>query len=218
LTVAAPAERTHPSAPAYPPPPWELHGQAHFHVVAVPAAELPRVPDGFRALVLGGRGIAIVGWVDYQSGSILRYGELVAAVLGRWSGGLAFTVTHMWVDSPESRAGGRELWGYPKELAEFSLAINPSGPAGAHDERGTLASGAFRSLVSLPRVRVTAGTVQPVNGRLTAIRAVFRGRPAVGRGAFVAPPSSPLAFVTRSRRVLSIGLRDFHFTFGETGG
>ena len=214
--MAEPRELTDPSPTAdYPPAPWELHGQAHFHVLAVRARDLPAVPDGFRPLVLAGRGIAVVGWVDYQTGSVLRYRELLAAVLGRWSGGLAFTVTHMWVDSPESRAGGRALWGYPKELAEFSLAITPAGAARARAGQRELARGTFRSLVSLCRVRVTAGTVQPVAGRLTAIRAIFRGRPVVGCGTFSAPPSSPLAFVNRARRLLSIGLRDFHFTFGD---
>jgi acetoacetate decarboxylase len=213
--VATTAAQT--STTTYPPAPWQLHGQAHFHVLAVRAERLPPTPEGFWPLVLGGHGLVIVGWVDYRGGSILRYGELLAAVVGRWSGGLTATVTHMWVDSPASRAGGRELWGYPKELAEFELAIDPSGTARAR-EAGTgneLAHGSFRSLVTSPRaIRAAAGTVQPLRGRLVAVRARFRSRPSVGRGSFAAPPGSPLAFVDGARKLISIGMRDFDFTFG----
>ena len=91
----------------------------------------------------------------------------------------------MWVDSPESRAGGRELWGYPKELAEFELAIGSAG-----------------------------GTAQPLRGGLVAVRALFRSRRSVGRGSFTLPPGSPLAFVDGARKLISIGMRDFDFTFG----
>ena len=121
-----------------------LRGQAHFHVLAVRSQMLPPVPAGFTPLRIGGFGLVVAGWVDYQGGSILRYGELLAAVVGRWAGGISATVTHMWVDSPASRAGGRELWGYPKELASFDLAIDPSGTARARDPDGAeLACGTF---------------------------------------------------------------------------
>jgi hypothetical protein len=213
MTTTAPE----PTTTAYPPAPWQLGGQAHFHVLAVRADRLPSTPDGFRPLVVAGRGLVIVGWVDYRAGSILHYDELLAAVVGRWSGGLTATVTHMWVDSPASRAGGRELWGYPKELADFELAIDPSGTARATDsESGAeLAHGSFRALVTSPRALGAAGgTVQPMPGGLVAVRALFRSRPSVGRGSFTAPPGSPLAFVTDARKLISLGMRDFHFTFG----
>jgi hypothetical protein len=203
-------------ATTYPPAPWRLRGQAHFHVLAVRATDLPRTPDGFRPLVVAGWGLAIAGWVDYQGGSILRYGELLAAVVGRWPGGLSATVTHMWVDSPASRAGGRELWGYPKELAEFELAIDPSGTAWASQPGGDeLARGSFQALLTSPwRLKTKGGTVQPLDGRLVAVRSIFRSRPAIGRGLISAPDDSPLAFANRARRLISLGLRDFDFTFG----
>jgi acetoacetate decarboxylase len=201
----------------YPPPPWQLQGQAHFHVLLVRAGHLPATPDGFAPLVLGGRGLVVVGWVDYRGGSILRYRELLAAVAGRWSGGLTATVTHMWVDSPASRAGGRELWGYPKELAEFALAIDPSGRASARlpDGGGELAQGSFDALLTLPRaISVRGGTVQSRAGGLVEVKARFRFRPSLGRGSLGAAPDGPLAFVNGARRLMSIGMRDFHFTFG----
>jgi len=200
----------------YPPAPWVLRGQAHFHVLAVRSHSLPQVPAGFTALRIGGFGLVVAGWVDYQGGSILRYGELLAAVAGRWAGGISATVTNIWVDSPASRAGGRELWGYPKEPASFELAIDPSGTARACDPGGTeLARGAFAALATSPwRISVRGGTVQPMNGRLVGVRAIVGSRPALGRGSISAPPGSPLAFVNGARTLLSLGMRDFEFTFG----
>jgi hypothetical protein len=200
----------------FPPAPWQLRGQAHFHVLAVRAADLPQTPEGFRPLLIAGRGLVLAGWVDYQGGSILRYGELLAAVVGRWSGGLSATVTHMWVDSPESRAGGRALWGYPKELADFQLAIDPSGTARAAVPGGDeLARGSFHAVLTSPwRLTTRGGTVQPLDGRLVDVRSIFRSRPAIGRGTISAPADSPLAFVNGARTLISLGLRDFDFTFG----
>jgi hypothetical protein len=200
----------------YPPAPWVLRGQANFHLLAVRSDELPPVPAGFTPLRAGRFGLVVAGWVDYQGGSILRYGELLAAVAGRWAGGVSATVTHMWVDSPASRAGGRELWGYPKELASFELAIDPSGTARACDLDGAeLARGSFSALVTSPwRLSIRGGTVQPLDGRLAAVRAIFRSRPVLGRGSISAPPGSPLAFVNGARTLLSLGIRDFEFSFG----
>jgi hypothetical protein len=200
----------------YPPAPWVLRGQAHFHVLAVRSHALPSVPTGFTPIRIAGFGLVIVGWVDYQGGSILRYGELLAAVVGRWAGGVSATVTHMWVDSATSRAGGRELWGYPKELASFELAIDPSGAARACNPDGAeLARGTFAARVTSPwHVTIRGGTVQPLGGRLDAVRARLRSRPALGRGSISAPADSPLAFVNEARTLLSLGMRDFEFTFG----
>lgn len=212
----APADPQSEAAP-YPPPPWRLRGHAYFHVLAIDAERLPPTPDGFRPLIVAGRGVVVAGWVDYRGGSILRYRELLAAVVGRWSGGRSATVTHMWVDSPVSRAGGRELWGYPKELAEFELDIDPSGSAVARLPGGgpELARGSFYATLGLPfAVTVKGGTVQPLRGGLVDVRAVFRSRPTLGRGTFTPAAGGPLAFLAGARSLISIGLRDFQFTFG----
>ncbi len=57
----------------------------------------------------------------YGSGSALEYSELIiiGAIAG-YQGKFGGWVTHIYVDNPDSVAGGREIWGLPKELAEFS--------------------------------------------------------------------------------------------------
>lgn len=199
----------------YPTPPWKLHGQAHVHAFLVPASALPATPAGFKPLVLAGRGIVIAGWVDYQGGSVLRYGELFAAVAGFVGRRPTGVVTHMWVDSEPSMAGGRELWGYPKELASFALEIAPGGTGVAHAGDVELARGSFRPWVTLPfRVGGRSGTTQPFEGGLKAVRMRVGGKPSIGGGSLVAPAESPLAFLRGARRLLGVGLQDFQVEFG----
>jgi acetoacetate decarboxylase len=42
--------------------------------------------------------------------------------------GRAVTITDIWVDSPASMAGGRELWAIPKDMCDFTLRTDRSGP------------------------------------------------------------------------------------------
>jgi hypothetical protein len=75
---------------AFPPAPWRLHG------------ELILIPAPLGAVMLA----------DYQGGT-LAYHELIVFRPGP-------RVAHIYVDSPESMRGGREIWKLPKELAEFT--------------------------------------------------------------------------------------------------
>ena len=200
---------------AYPPAPWELRGNAHLHMLVIRASRLPAVPDDFKPIVFGGYGFVVAGWVDYREGSVLGYRELLAAVVGRWRGRPTATVTHMWVDSDVSRRGGRDLWGYPKEMAEFDVAIDPEGSASARDERGEIASGDFKAWLASPwRTRAKGGTVQPLGGETVAIDAVTTLRPMLGSGEFRPAPDGPLAWLAGAKRLASFGMRDFSTKFG----
>jgi hypothetical protein len=186
-----------------------------MHLLSVPADRLPALPAGFRPLMIAGRTLVIAGWIRYEGGSVLRYSELFAAPIGLVDRRPAATVTHMWVDSEASLAGGRELWGYPKQLARFQLEITPDGRAQATDDRGAIASGHFNTSWRVPlRLRTRGGTQQPLGGRLRGVRALFRGTPVLGAGSFTPAPDGPLGHLSSARRLLSFGLSDFHFTFG----
>lgn len=84
---------THPAAP------WQLNGE----LVVVPALTAARQ--------LGGVMLA-----DYTSGT-LAYRELIVFSHATLKG---MVVSHIYVDDPQSLAGGHEIWGLPKELATFS--------------------------------------------------------------------------------------------------
>ncbi|GAA4296590.1 hypothetical protein GCM10023148_57270 [Actinokineospora soli] len=80
----------------YPPEPWDLRGAA---VVSV----------WWR------RGPVCTAFVDYQPDGVMAYHELLVARPTRHG----VTIPSIWVDSPASRAGGRDLWAIPKDLADF---------------------------------------------------------------------------------------------------
>jgi hypothetical protein len=76
----------------HPPAPWRLHGE----LIIIPAR-------------WGGAMLA-----NYAGGT-LAYHELIVFRPG-------LVVSEIYVDSPESMRGGREIWKLPKELAEFTYS------------------------------------------------------------------------------------------------
>jgi hypothetical protein len=65
--------------------------------------------------------IAMLCMVRYEEGSALQYHELIVIpALVYAAGRIGAWVSHIYVDSLASLAGGRSIWGLPKEHAEFS--------------------------------------------------------------------------------------------------
>jgi len=108
---------------AYPPAPWKLQGYAcqTLHLVDASLAQ-SLVPSELNVVsVWPGKTIGGVYLATYGPGSVLEYHELiVVAGLVSHSGGVGGWISHIYVDNPDSVAGGREIWGLPKELAQFS--------------------------------------------------------------------------------------------------
>jgi hypothetical protein len=107
----------------YPQPPWTLKGDAFVTLQLLDIARVrPLIPAELNIVsVLPGKTIGGVYLSKYSSGSVLEYSELIiiAGVLS-YEGKFGGWVSHIYVDNPDSVAGGREVWGLPKELAQFS--------------------------------------------------------------------------------------------------
>jgi hypothetical protein len=107
----------------YPPAPWTLKGQSlqSLHLVDISKSRL-FVPSELDIVsVLPGKTIAGVYLAIYGAGSALEYHELIVVpALVRYGKQFGAWVSHIYVDNPDSVAGGREIWGLPKELAEFT--------------------------------------------------------------------------------------------------
>jgi len=115
-----------PRAPvsAYPPPPWNLGGWGIATIGLVEsAAAAPFVPEGARLVsVAPGKTLGGLFFLSYDRGT-LTYRELnVVAGLVRVGARFAFLLPRLYVDSAASLAGGREIWGVPKELAAFDIS------------------------------------------------------------------------------------------------
>lgn len=108
---------------AYPRPPWTLQGHALQTLQLVDIAQVrPLIPPELEIIaVWPGKTLGGVYLASYSSGSILEYSELIViAAMTRHSGNVGPWISHIYVDNPDSVAGGREIWGLPKELAQFT--------------------------------------------------------------------------------------------------
>lgn len=104
----------------YPPPPWQTYGDAAAALYTVPASSLD-LPAGFRAVSLLGRCVGVLGYVEYKPPSPLAYSELIwMPTMVRYNRARGYWVAKMYVDDERSLRAGREVWGLPKTMAQFS--------------------------------------------------------------------------------------------------
>src|SRR6185437_1146643 len=107
----------------YPPAPWRLRGHS-IQALRLIDSSIARdhVPAGLRVVtVWPGKTLAVLYCASYEPPSVLRYHELVVApALVAAGGRIGFWISRIYVDDAISQAGGRGIWGLPKELASFT--------------------------------------------------------------------------------------------------
>jgi acetoacetate decarboxylase len=115
--IEAAAART---AGGYPAPPWRLRGQAILRLQGLDA-DLAPMPAGLSPLcIFSGRTLGGLYIASYGEGSSLYYNELIVfSALARSGARIGAWISDIYVDSERSAAGGREIWGLPKQLAHF---------------------------------------------------------------------------------------------------
>lgn len=200
---------------AYPPAPWHMVGQlwASLFRVSGMAAEWNR-RDGLYG----------VAFVSYEPDSTLTYSELLVARHVRTEQhGRRVSISDIWVDSPASMLGGRELWAIPKSLCDFGLESSHRGPL-SHTEwsaslaRRPIAAARFSDISrAAPRFPFKSGTWQPPLEEGGAEKtATFRGS-AKGlpcRGSWDFDANGPLAWLAGRRAVASLRMSGFRMSFG----
>ena len=193
---------------SYPPEPWDLHGQAVATTFLVPADRIGSPPPGTSIVRIGRRALVTTAFFRYEEPSPLQYDEIMATVLVRQGWWLRVWITHIWVDSPASRDGGRELWAIPKDLAEFALAPTVSyvadGIGSASVRRVRRLPGRWPLAFRIAQERDGAALVTPVRGRV-------RVGSARTRWWF----TGPLAHLDGGRPLLTILVPRFHLVFGR---
>jgi hypothetical protein len=201
---------------SFPPEPWHLRGFLHASIWAVPLADIPSLlPQGTKAIAWRGRALVVTAWVVYGPGSVLEYNEFMAAVVVRAKIKPAVTVTHIWVDSPASAAGGRALWGIPKELGTFRTEAGAGFETSLMAKSGSIASFQFVRRVALPgHWRIAGRTAQAVEGSLKLTKFQALGRVQFGRGTWDFKESGPLRFLRERKPLLSLRFDQMAVSFG----
>lgn len=114
----------------YPKAPWNLQGYGFqtLHLLNIDRvyALIPsslELISVFPRKTLGGIYVA-----SYKAGSTIIYNELiVVSAIVYCKGKVGAWISHIYVDHPASIEGGREIWGLPKEIAQFHWnTANPS--------------------------------------------------------------------------------------------
>lgn len=166
---------------AYPAAPWRLRGEAVVVPVPIRADRArPFLPEDVELVSAGGWTAGGVLLADYDDTATMAYRELIVFPgMVRAGGRVGMWVSHIVVDLEASVAGGREIWGLPKELAHDTAHL-------------------VRAHVRWPRLRLPLPLTPAVFGRgadggllWTATAGTLRGGPALAR--LEVPPGSPLA-------------------------
>jgi len=204
----------------------------HFETTAYPAAPWRMVGSLWLSLFkvredvddLRPAGVYGAAFVSYEEGSPLTYSELlVARPVTSAEHGKRVSITDIWVDSPASVAGGRELWAIPKELCDFTFETRHTGPLArtewsASVGRRPIASARFTDISrAMLRVPFRGGTWQPElaegGGEKTAtLQGSAKTLPCRGSWDFAA--DGPLGFLRGARPLASARMAAFRMSFG----
>jgi hypothetical protein len=176
---------------AYPPAPWRLIGRAYLNLQLVPIRIIHGVPSSLRVVqVLPGRTLGGIYLAQYGEESTLAYSELIVfSALVRCGRRFGGWVSHIYVDSAESVAGGRSIWGLPKELAMFEWGERVTvRTSGIEILSAAISEARFRTPIKapLPAFGVRDGALLHFTGRC-------RGRVGASRTRFEIPLKSPFS-------------------------
>ena len=197
----------------YPPEPWDLTGHGYVSLWRVPVELVSELPGGVRPVTVFGKAFVATAFVDYLKGSMLPYHELLAAVLVRRGRRFGITVTQIWVDSERSRTGARELWGIPKEMADFQMTHGEPF-RGSAAELAAARVQACRVGVRLP-IPLKWDVLHTLNAALASTPVSAIGRLSLASARWRVDPAGPLAWLRPYRPIASLAVTGFQMRFGS---
>jgi hypothetical protein len=203
------------AAVTYPPAPWQMVGSLWLTLF-----RLREAVDDLRPA-----GVYGAAFVTYEEGSPLTYHELlVARLVASDDHGRRVTITDIWVDSPQSMAGGRELWAMPKGLCDFTLDTSHTGPFSSTGWTATLgrtpiATARFRDVSRAAlRLPFKGGTWQPgiddTGGEERTATLQGSAKPLPARAHWDLNPDGALGWLADARQLASFRQASFRMSFG----
>jgi hypothetical protein len=144
--------------------------------------------------VLPGKTLGGVYLASYGRGSVLEYDELiVAAALTRHAGRSGFWISHIYVDDADSVAGGRAIWGLPKDLAQFTWEQGEHRQVLVRHEDRLLCILRYGHERALWRQRLMMPTFSIRGPDLLFSKGAMNARLGIARGRLEVPVESPFA-------------------------
>ena len=202
----------------YPPAPWKLQGYAIATLQLVDVALVrPLVPSELEIIsVFPGKTLGGIYISSYGLGSVMEYNELiVVSAIANYTGKWGAWISHIYVDNPHSVAGGREIWGLPKELAQFSWEGSHSVKAAPLGYRVTVCQG-NRQLCSLGYSQQSLTLPISLNGsffsaksnNLLWFKGEFQSRIGLIKSELEVAKESPFASLNLGQPLLTVACED----------
>ncbi|WAL58260.1 acetoacetate decarboxylase family protein [Thermocoleostomius sinensis] len=193
----------------YPSPPWRLTG---FGFQTIHLLDIERVsslvPSRLDIVpVLPGKTLGIVYAAAYTEGSTLIYSELIVVnAIVHYAGGVGAWISHIYVDHPESVAGGREIWGLPKELAQFDWNLGNSPSVCVRQNAEVVCT--LQCQWHTPGLMLPLGgsVFSSFNSTLMTFRAQGQLTLHLAGMELQVPPDSPFAWLIQGRPILGVYL------------
>jgi acetoacetate decarboxylase len=188
-----------PQTMTYPPPPWALkgYGLQTLHLLHVEQVQAVLPPELKIVQVLPGLTVGMIYAAAYSSASTMPYNELIVmSAIASYQGTIGAWISHIYVDNPNSVQGGREIWGLPKEMAEFTWQMGKSpGVTVSQGDRILCSLTCKWYLPALPGFQLPVGA--PVLGQVNSRFLTFPGQGNLGLHLasidVQIPPESPFA-------------------------
>ena len=127
------------------------------------------------AHVPGGRGILTIVFTKYEDSDLGAYDELGLVFYVRGPAGRGVHITDLPVNEEFTLAAGREIWGFPKVLADIAIKEGPASGTCTlrQDGRDVLRLEVLRGIAPLPQPALKTYTLK--DGRLHVTRWRSRG-------------------------------------------
>jgi acetoacetate decarboxylase len=201
---------------SYPPAPWQLYGTSvqSLHLIDLAIAQA-LVPADFEIVsVLPGKTLGSIYLSDYTANSTLQYHELIVApALVRFAGQVGAWISHIYVDNLDSVAGGRNIWGLPKEMAEFawsdrSVSVGQGSQSLCQIEidRGSLPLSLFG------KSKISGRVLSSLDRDIAIFQGDFTGKLTWINGRLNIPASSPFAAISSNPPLVILQMQDLDFT------
>lgn len=180
----------------YPAAPWTLKGFAVQTIRLVDTAKArPFVPPDLDIVsILPGKTLGLIYLASYAPGSALSYNELIVVpALTRHGKNVGFWISHIYVDHPDSMAGGRQIWGLPKEPAQFAWRLGETSEVQVNQGERILCSLHYARPLRLWRQPLFLPVLSKQGGSLLRFKGSLTARLGLGKGRMVIPDASPFA-------------------------
>lgn len=196
---------------SYPAAPWNLQGYAlqTLHLVDFTLARSFVPPAAQIVSVFPGKTLGGVYLAQYGAGSVLQYSELIVVpALLRYGTQVGPWISHIYVDNPASVAGGREIWGLPKELAEFSWVMGERSQVTVYQQGTQLCNLSYNAPFAFWKQFLSANSFSLLQGEICLFQAQAKLCPELRRADLKISQESPLAVLQLGQPWLTLGARE----------